>query len=79
MKLAINIILSLALIAFWAVYLHGHIYEWPNGDTPVLPGPPAQDYEKVKERKTYHGALVARMDTEGDWWFYREDKRCKLW
>jgi len=79
MKLNICIILAVLLAIFLILFLCTHLSTWPNGDAPVLPGPPKQDYGTIKERMKFHGVRVVKMDLEGRWRFHRDGKIYLLW
>ena len=78
MKFNISIILTILFVAFLILFFGKHPLTWPSGNALVLPGPPKQDYGEIKKRMLFHGTLAAEMDMNGQWWFCRGDKKCKL-
>ena len=34
--------------------------------------------EELKEAMHYHGVTFAEQDTDGEWYFYRDGQRCRL-
>jgi len=78
MKLYSCIILTALFVTFLVIYFGTQPSVWPNGNAPVLPGLPKQDYEEIKKRMLRHGTLVAEMDMNGQWWFYRGGVKCQL-
>ena len=34
--------------------------------------------EELKEAMQYHGVCFAEQDEQGEWYFYRDGKRCRL-
>ena len=79
MKIYISIILTILFVTFLALYWGTQPLAWPSGNTPVLPGPPRQDYGEIEKRMQFHGTLAAEMDSSGQWWFYNSGgSKCKL-
>ena len=54
---------------------------WLDGlwSTPVTTGIDAPSKQWLVARAKYHGVLVAHQGNDGQWYFDRKGKRCRLW
>ena len=78
MKSKIFMILTVLLFSFAYVFLCSRQAAWPLGSEIVLPGPGPQNWKEIKARTIYHGVYAAEM-IDGKWYFWRKEKKYKLW
>jgi secreted PhoX family phosphatase len=60
----------------WLLVITG--LQWRAEEIKVIQGSPEPSREELKEAMRYHGILYAEMDKNGEWYFVRDGKRCRL-
>jgi hypothetical protein len=74
-EMRVFIVLLLIVFLYAAIVCQARIL----GQHKVLPGPPAYNPQKIKQRMQYHGTHATWADNKGTWYFYRGDKVCVLY
>jgi len=74
-KIIIGILIGLVILLY--IWLCSKQTVWPPGSEKVKPGLETCSTEYLKEMMEYHGILIIQRDLEtGEWFFYREEKKC---
>ena len=75
----ISVMLMIVLLIMLAVCVYRHITVKPamvlsSGEKVTK----LNDVADLKRRMEYHGCLCCQKDSKNVWWFYRNNKLCKL-
>ena len=73
---------AVLLALFWLAVVAA--VEWKVmqdiGEGRIQAGPVSRmPLEEVRQRMEFHGALVARLGADGNWYFIRQGRTCRLW
>jgi hypothetical protein len=72
----ISFVVVVLLMLMWLLIITG--LQWRYEEIKVIQGNPEPTREELRKAMRYHGILYAEQDDNGEWYFIRDGKRCRL-